>query len=307
MSSLRCIPRLAALGASLLLLALSPTASAPAQGLNVGPTKIGCVPHAQYDRLFAPGVPIPHVTLDRFVPQGLTSWAKHNWLIVSFYDPRDDDTQESRISLIDRASGGVAKDLRLSGVRSHAGGVAVGGGYLWLASGKAVYRYGLDDLERASASGSIPGTKILDLAFDAAYLTVADGSLWVGTFVEPGTGTMYRYRMPGAGTLVPTTPAFKTPPRVQGVVVKPNYFIYSTSYGRHNSSRLVTTTRSGVVERVMLAPAMAEGVAQIGDEFYVVYESRAKIYMVPDGDGVRPCKPPILRIQHTPVANLLPG
>ena len=34
----------------------------------------------------------------------------------------------------------------------HAGGIAVGGGYLWVASERSVYRYGLGRLERHVAA-----------------------------------------------------------------------------------------------------------------------------------------------------------
>jgi hypothetical protein len=310
MSRPRSIARRATLSASLLALMLAPAASAPAQSL--GTVDIGCVPHARYDRLFTAGSALPHISQDWYVPQGLTTWAKHNWLIASFYYPRGDEgvpdiALEARISLIDRARDSVVKDLRLTGLTGHAGGIAVGKGALWVASEKAIYRYDLGDLERPGSDAAIRWTRKFDLAFDGAYLSFSGGDLWVGNFTETTSAKMYRYGIPASGSTLVEKTSITTPPRVQGVVVRPRFFVFSTSYGRGNSSRLITTTRKGAIRRVLYAPAMAEGATIAdSDKLLVVYESGARTYRRPSSGGTEPCTPPTIRIQRTRVGNLAP-
>jgi len=306
----RHISRLAALSAALLALTLSSTASAPAASLDT--VDIGCLSHARYDRLFKPGPVIAHLTPDWYVPQGLTAWPKHNQLIVSYYYPHADPDvpggpREAVLGLIDRAGGNVAKTLRLSNMTGHAGGIAIGGGYLWVASEDGVYRYDADRLESTASGGAITGRRF-DLDYDAAYLTFAGGDLWVGNFVETGKGGMRRYDIGAGGNLLTEEPkvTITTPPRVQGVVVRPRAYIFRTSYGRGNSSLLVTTTRMGKVRAIMIAPAMTEGATFVDGKFFVVSESGARIYTRPSEGGTLPCTPPTLRIQRTPVTNLIP-
>ena len=220
MSGPRSIARLAALSASLVVLTLAPAASAPAQSLDT--VDIGCVSHARFDRLFTAGAVIPHLTPDWYVPQGLTAWNKHNWLIVSYYYPHDDPDvpggpREAVIVMIDRANGNVAKTLRLSGMTGHAGGIAIGKGYLWVASEDGVYRYDAGRLESTASGGAIAGRRF-DLDYDAAYLTFAGGDLWVGDFVMTGKGGMRRYGIGSTGNLLTEEPevTITTPPARPG-------------------------------------------------------------------------------------------
>jgi hypothetical protein len=178
-----------------------------------------------------------------------------------------------------------------------------------VASERSVYRYDLGLLERADRGRGISPSRRFNLTFDAAYLTFAQGDLWVGNFVETGTaGRMRRMQVTASGALITAEPLITvaTPARVQGVVVMPNYYIYSTSFRRGNSSRLVTQSRAGALAGVLIAPAMSEGATLVGDRFVVVYESAARTYRRPSEDGKQPCRPPTFRIHHTAVSNLLP-
>lgn len=301
---------LAAMSASLpLTLAAAPAAAAD-------DVNIGCVAHARYDGLFRPDAAIPHVaTRSWFTPQGLTWWPKHNWLIVSYYYPHADPDvpggpRDAKLAVIDRGSGKVVKNVRLSGMTGHAGGIAVGGGYLWVASERSVHRYGLGRLQRAARGGGIAAGRRFDLGFSAGYLTFAGGALWVGNFVETGTGgVMRKYAIAKGGNLLTAEPLVSvgTPARVQGVVVRPRAFVFSTSFGRGNASRLITTTRAGAVRALTYAPAMSEGATLVGGDFLVVYESGARTYLRPSAGGTRPCSPPTLRIHRTAVSNLIAG
>ncbi len=234
---------------------------------------------------------------------------------MSYYYPHADPDvpggpREAKLGVIDRASGNVVKNVRLSGMTGHAGGIAVGGGYLWVASERSVYRYGLGRLDRARRGGSIAAGRRFDLSFDAGYLTFAGGALWVGNFVETGTGgVMRKYAIATSGNLLTAEPLVSvgTPARVQGVVVRPRAFVFSTSFGRGNASRLVTTSRAGAVRALMYAPAMSEGATLIGNEFNIVYESGARTYLRPSAGGTQPCSPPTLRVHRTAVSNLIPG
>ncbi len=305
----RLIALLVALSASLpLALTAAPAASAAADDVN-----IGCVAHPSYDGVFGADAAIPHVAgKSWFVPQGLAHWPKHNWLIVSYYYPHADPDvpggpREAKLAVIDRGTGNVVKNVTLRGMTGHAGGIAVGHGYLWVASERSIYRYGLGQLERAARGGAIAAGRRFDLSFDAGYLTFAGGALWTGNFVETGAGgVMRKYAIAKGGNLLTAEPlvSIATPARVQGVVVRPRFFVFSTSFGRGNSSRLITTTRAGALQRLMYAPAMAEGATLVGGEFLVVYESGARTYLRPSEGGTQPCTPPTLRIHRTAVSNL---
>lgn len=317
----RLIVRLAVFTASLVALTLSSAASASAANTKA------CPGHDRYDELFDPRGPvIPNISPTPqgwkwYVPQGLTALPRRNWLIVSYYYPHDDPgvpggPRSAAITIFDRASGVVAKTLWLrwkndetgdvKKMTGHAGGIAIGKGYLWVASEHWVYRYGGRQLESAATGDPIVGHRF-KLTHDADYLTFADGDLWVGTFVanERSSGKLYRHRI-GAGGNLTTRPkgTITTPPQVQGVVVTPDRFLYSASYRRGNLSRLVNAARSGEVRGTLIAPAMTEGVTSAFGRFYVVSEAGARTYVRPDKKGNLPCANPTMRIHSTALSNL---
>ena len=308
--------RLAAFTASLLALTLSPAASASAADTKP------CPGHDRYDQLFGPQGPvIPHIARTWYVPQGLTALPKRNWLIVSYYYPFSDPgvpgktARSAAITIFDRVSGVVAKTLWLrwknnKGVvkrmTGHAGGIAIGKGYLWVASENAVYRYGARQLESAASGDPIVGHRF-PLTYGAGYLTFAAGDLYVGNFVKKGQGgRLRRYGIGAGGNLfsAESKVTITTPPRVQGVVVTSDRVFFSASYLRGNLSRLVNTTRSGTVRGTLIAPAMTEGVTSAFGRFYVVSEAGARTYMRPDEKGRLPCANPTMRIHSTPISNL---
>ena len=143
-------------------------------------------------------------------------------------------------------------------------------------AGNTVYRYRADrvaaifrgqrhpDTLDGAPAGTVVGT---------GFLTSDGQSLWAGTFNPNGLGVMHRYTVDGNGNLHAAGGNIEVPKKTQGLLVLPNYFVFSTSYGRTKRSNiyvvkrgypnLVTSYRNGNL-RCVRAPTMSEGVGDHG-------------------------------------------
>ena len=119
----------------------------------------------------------------------------------------------------------------------------------------------------------------------SAYLTVHGGRLYVGSFDEEDSGSVYSVPL-GADGQPSGPPVFEAtaPPRSQGLAVTDDGYVFSTSWGRKNPSELVSISHSGEVKH-LTAPNMSEGLVVVNGQVYVVYESGASAYQY---DGNHP-------------------
>ena len=127
----------------------------------------------------------------------------------------------------------------------------------------------------------------------ASFLAVYGDILLVGKHDEVRS-TMRKYRIRDDGTIsnqVGNT--IEVPAKTQGLLVLPNYFVYSTSLGRTKRSNIYVVKRgyelldNAEAEgqlKCFRAPTMSEGVTISQGRVYLMFESGASHY-ADDEDG----------------------
>ena len=279
-----------------------------------------------FDGHYTPSLALSRSLLDRHIPQGLATWpsyfgAGQDLLVYSAYNQVNDGAGgRARIQGIDPRDGSLTNYAQLRA--SHAGGVAVVGRWVFVAdANNTVYRYRADRVAAIFRGQRHPDT--LDGApagtvVGAGFLTSDGQSLWAGTFNQNGLGVMHRYTVDGNGNLHAAGGNIEVPKKTQGLLVLPNYFVFSTSYMRTKRSNiyvvkrgypnLVTSYGNGNL-RCVRAPTMSDGVAITGDRVYQLFESGADCYRYGEPD----CGPPgaptrvITHLYSTPRTALVKG
>jgi hypothetical protein len=263
--------------------------------------------------------------LDEHVPQGLTTWGSYfgagNDLLV--YTAYSQFGGRARIQGIDPRDGSLTNFAQLQ-AGTHAGGVAIVGNWAFVpgANEGSVRRYKLSRLARIFANG--PSSEALDGAFagkvvGTGFLTQAGNTIYAGTFNPNGLGVMRTYSVDAKGDLHETSGDIEVPKKTQGLLVLPNYFVFSTSYGRTKRSNVyvvkrgytsLTTSYNNGNLRCVRAPTMSEGVTIANDKIYQLFESGADCYRYnetacssPDGTPDRV----ITNLHRIPRATLVDG
>ena len=242
--------------------------------------------------------------LDRHIPQGLTTWgsyygAGNDLLVYTAYSQSDG---RARIQGIDPRDGSKTNFAQLQ-AGTHAGGVAIVGRWAFVpgANAPGVRRYSLSRLADIFANG--PSSDALEGAYagdvvGTGFMTQAGNTIYAGTFNPNGLGVMRTYSVDADGDLHQTSGNIEVPKKTQGLLVLPNYFVFSTSQGRTNRSNiyvvkrgyssLATSYNNGNLRCVRI-PTMSEGVAFTGDRIYQLFESGADCYRYNEpecpGDG----------------------
>lgn len=246
-----------------------------------------------FDTNYAPSLALSRSLLDQHVPQGLATWrnyygAGRDLIVYTAYSQSDG---RARIQGIDPRDGSLTNYAQLqSGI--HAGGVAIIGNWAFVPGVKAgaVRRYPLSKLGAIFAHG--PSSDALDGTYAGAvvgtgFLSSEGNTLYAGTFNKDGLGVMRTYSVDGNGNLHQTSGDIEVPKKTQGLLVLPNYFIFSTSYGRDRRSNVyvvkrgypsLTTSYSNNNLRCVRIPTMAEGVTISDDRVYQLFESGADCY-----------------------------
>jgi len=109
-----------------------------------------------------------------------------------------------------------------------------------------------------------------------AYSAIKDGKLYLGDFKA---NTMYVYEKdPSSGKWVQAGDPVKTPDECQGVLVRDEGYVFSSSYGRDNGSSLIIQNRDDETDRSdpYVLPNMSQGVVEVNGELGVTYESGAE-------------------------------
>lgn len=251
--------------------------------------------NANYDPSFA----LSRSLLDRHVPQGLTTWPNYYGagkdLLV--YVAYEQGGGRARIQGIDPRDGSLTNFAQLQ-PGSHAGGVAIVGKWAFVSGADApgVRRYSLSRLADIFAHGPssdpLPGAYAGD-AVGTGFMTQSGNTIYAGTFNPDGLGVMRTYSVDADGNLHQTSGNIEVPKKTQGLLVLPNYFVFSTSEGRHNRSNvyvvkrgyssLQTSYNNGNLRCVRI-PTMAEGVTIADDRIYQLFESGADCYRNGEAD-----------------------
>lgn len=242
-----------------------------------------------YDKIFAPGPRVPY--LNEHVPQGLTAWP--NWdgrgnplLLVGMYQPNN----LSYLVGIDPRTGLHVGTVLVD--ESHLGGIGVVGEWL-IAQNTArvgqqpsVRRYRLAELRAAMREASLggympylPADGKAQPVDGASFMTVAEGSLWVGRYVRSTRGRLFRYTVDAAGTLQREPGSWKVPPRTQGVLVTPNHFLFASSNGvragRLRAYRRATNEPVAGPVGCLWTPSLPQNLTVYGGKVFAVFESGA--------------------------------
>ncbi len=234
----------------------------------------------------------------RWIPQGLTYWPEQDALIISYYD--GDSAKNSRLAVIDRASGAKRKILELP-ESGHVGGLAMSPSYLWVASSGTVSRIAKSELQSTGDGGRLAVDAAWKLPATSFATMEGDNLLWLGTYKRNGTATAYRYPLKGEAIHVPSGPdrTVKIPLYVQGIAVSGDKMVLSRSRSRNRDSRLEVRPAAAPTSkgRSIVAPNMSEGVVFGHGEVHVLYESGAKKYR--DADYR------VKTVHHAPTSDLL--
>jgi hypothetical protein len=318
----------AALSAALLVpLTATPAAAADAP---VG----DCLDHQyaeatpNYDDRFSASVAAPSATaLDRFIPQGLDTWESYygagkDLLVYTAYHEDDagksdgDEDYRGLLQGVDPADGSHTNIVRIP--PSHAGGVAVHRTGIYISdTGGHVRRYDrqnvADVFSGRRSDNTLNGTRVGPL-YGVSFLAVAGDTLFAGRFDRDDRQYMYRYSISDSGALTRYGDRIQVPKRAQGLLVLPDYFVFSSSFTRTERGNLYVLRR-GYGETLegsanwecVRTPEMGEGITLSNDRVYHLFESGASHYANgEDGGGEADTK--IRRLQvasRTAVLSLL--
>jgi hypothetical protein len=220
-------------------------------------------------------------------PQGLGYDPATGMLLQTYYK----DGEPSVLSVIDPRTGKEVNEVVLTagvgedGPLGHAGGVTVDGDNVYVSSGGSVYTYSMEAISGASSGAEVDPSSSQGLGepgddVNASYTAFRDGKLYVGDF-EGNTLRVYE-KGPGGSWVAGSPPSYTTPPQAQGVVVRDDGFIYSTSEGRTNSSTMVVQHGHGDYDEGSADsyefPNMAEGVVEVDGQLVATYESGSSDY-----------------------------
>lgn len=242
-----------------------------------------------YDKRFVQTYAVPH--LKTRVPQGLTAWS--NWdgdddlLMISAYSPNDKHACIIGVNASNGKHVGTAKVKA-----SHVGGIAIfqERGWVYLSSGPKfkVRRYALDRLSDAIRNSSYIKQDGADIEVFGSSFLANEGSnptLWAGRFDSDARDFMRCYEVRRDGSLKRRDGVWQVPKATQGLAVTQDMFVFSSSYGRNNRSRIYVVRRdegSTDLDKgryvYFHAPSMSEGITICGEDVYLVYESGAREY-----------------------------
>ncbi|MBM0126677.1 hypothetical protein [Pimelobacter simplex] len=235
-----------------------------------------------------------------WTPQGLAHDGDGHFVTTSYRtdpgdpDNADDDVDDSQLSVIDDRTGEVVNQVRLHGPGGttgpqHAGGVAVNGDRVFVVGGQKLYEYSMAQIRRAGPGGDVrPVTTPLDVGNETSYVTVANGSLYLGNW-SGSEVTSYPLDGSGRPDLSDGT-TYDTPEGTNGIVVLPNgSHVYSVNHGRGKPGELVVDDdpRAGELDedRTLEIGNLPEELAIVDGEVVVATEAGADDYAPWDRDG----------------------
>lgn len=232
------------------------------------------------------------------VPQGMCDAG--NYILISAYDKNK--KHNSCIYVINKSTGKLSKSVYLDS-KSHVGGLAYDGKYVWVANGteSTVSKVALTNIIGAKDGGSVRTKKYTTKTVGgynvrASFITYSNGLLWIGQFDEDKSTYAYGYpvsRSDETGFRLIASHRIKTLSRMQGMAFdKSGRLILSQSYGRNNSSKIyvcdkpVYTSKNNVkydeslkINTSITAPPASQNMFVGNDNLlYVLFESAADFY-----------------------------
>jgi hypothetical protein len=217
------------------------------------------------------------------------SWdGKDDLLVISSYAPGHG--KYARIIGLNARTGTHVGTAKVQ--PSHVGGIAIFEklGWAYLSSGHKfrLRKYSLEKLKQAILRSAYVKQEGADIeVFGSSFLASHEPSntLWAGRFDSDARDFMHCYEVRPDGSLRARDGVWQVPRATQGLAVTKDMFVYSSSYGRNNRSRIYLVLRgraSSDLDEARLAsfraPSMSEGMTLCGADVYLVYESGAREY-----------------------------
>ena len=233
------------------------------------------------DSTLGPLIPNTAATGDDrgLIPQGLGYDPESGTLIQGYYTKDG----ESHLALIDEVTGKEIGEVRLggydgpestSGGPTHAGGVSVDGDNVYVVDNGEVYTYSLQDLQSRGPGETAPQAMPPQTDMKGgSYSARHDGKLYLG---DHENDWLYVYER-GSDGKWHEVDQIKTPNQSQGVVVRDDELVFSTSYGRHqDNGSLIVQDLDGNRQGPYHLPSMSQGVVEVDGELITTYESGAE-------------------------------
>ncbi len=238
-----------------------------------------------------------------WTPQGLGYDDKTGYLIQTGYNEHG----QAVLSLVDPGTGELVQTVQLAGGKDaetgeafpppdHAGGVAVHDGTVFVTSSSSppqVYQYPLSSIRSATPGDPVAPHGSPDNVRAGAYSTIVGDTMYVGTFDKSDPGDLYTYTWdPVHREWGNEQGPFETPAQTQGIAVRGNEVVFSTSWGRDATGTLQSYNLNDVLSGGSLGdplqsvdlPTMAEGVAMLPQGVLTSFESGSSHYVDPDGN-----------------------
>lgn len=239
-----------------------------------------------------------------WIPQGLAYSPEAELLLQGYYG----DKLGSALALIDKPSGELISAVYLGGPKGsvsgpvNAGGVAVIGDEVFVCregNPPRLYRYSLAQIINAEPLSTVSTVSPLVALAAGSYLAATKDLLYVGSHAN---NRIYKYIRKDDSWQIKTPIGVRTPVGTQGVVVREEEYVFSVSRGPTKRSQLVVQDRVTIRPRaVQWLPNLAEGIAEVGDEFFVTYQSGARPYSRGSAKGQAW---PSAHMTRTPLAKL---
>lgn len=246
---------------------------------------------------------------NKYVPQGMTYSKKYNVVLQTSYSGKND---VSMLYVTDFSSGKLIKSLKLHDVKngddtSHVGGIATDDTTVWITSDYSVREYLLDDIINTS-NDYIQCNADTKLGIRGDFCYYGNNTLYIGDFcfapfykvpknnpllLAYNTETDYNYNEPKY--------ILSLPKMVQGMTIMPNNnFVFTCSFTNLIKSDLkiysnILEEQAGTYNyngkdvpyykfsgnnnlKTIKFPPMAEGLFNIGNDLYILFESSSDKY-----------------------------
>ena len=244
-----------------------------------------------------------------YVPQGLAYSEKYNIIMQTSYNGKHD---VSRLYIINFKTGELIKSLKLIEVDGsenvkHVGGITTDDKTVWITNDYEVNEYSLNEIMNTKAE-TIKALKNTKLPNRGDFCYYANNTLWIGDFyleivypVPNKNPLLMGYNLENGLDYSNPDCIISLPKMVQGMTITPdNRFVFTSSYTYLMNSKLLIYNnvlegeceyyslngrnvpyykfnKSNLSKKITLPP-MAEGIFNIEDDLYILFESSSDNY-----------------------------
>ena len=248
-----------------------------------------------YANLFDTSTPAANY-LTSFVPQGLGVW--ENWrgeagtedlFLVGMHHENEN---ENRSLLYGMTTGGTVRGYARLPVGSHAGGVKVHNGWVYVQHDNSrILRYSVSRIRQAftdSTKRELGWGAATNTVTDVSFFDIDGGYLYGGYHNPTARGHMFRYQIMSDGNLVQDHGygPIQIPMKAQGLLVLSNTWIFSTSRFRDYRGKVYVIRRgypartdfTTVQYRCFQSVAMIQELVGFNGRTYLLNESGADVF-----------------------------